>query len=121
MRDIVPGSRVLLLQGPMGPFFKQLANWLTARGAVCWKINFNGGDWFYYPGPNAVDFRGEIEEWPEFLEDFLRSREIDKVFLFGACRAGPDGRLRPRMSVRRIVTVIGGRNSFATLVMVIQG
>lgn len=86
MRDIVPGDRVLLLQGPMGPFFKRLANWLTARGARCWKINFNGGDWLYFRGPNAVDFRGEIEEWPEFLEDFLLSREIDKVFLFGDCR-----------------------------------
>jgi len=38
------GKRVLLLQGPQGPFFRRLAADLTEAGAVVHKVNFNGGD-----------------------------------------------------------------------------
>ena len=86
MKDVLPGHRVLLLQGPMGPFFKRLAERLSSQGAFCWKINFNGGDWFYFRGSNAVDFRGEIEEWGGFLRAFLLGNRIDLVYLFGDCR-----------------------------------
>ena len=38
---------LLLLQGPMGPFFARLAAVLRTRGQTVSKVNFNGGDeWF---------------------------------------------------------------------------
>lgn len=86
MKDILPGDRVLLLQGPMGPFFKQLGDRLASQGARCWKINFNGGDWFYFRAPNALDFRGKISQWAAFLREFLVSNTIDQVYMFGDCR-----------------------------------
>ena len=48
--DELTGSRrVLLLQGPIGPFFWRLANFLKIRNADVVKINFNGGDALFYP------------------------------------------------------------------------
>ncbi|MFA5593579.1 MAG: capsular biosynthesis protein [Micavibrio sp.] len=79
------GKRVLLLQGPVGPFFYNLAQDLRDMGAEVLKINFNGGDWLYYPS-NAVNFRGRMEEWEGFLDNFLQKQAIDAILLFGDCR-----------------------------------
>lgn len=79
------GKRVLLLQGPVGPFFARFAADLRAAGAEVFKVNFNAGDWFYYPR-GAVNYRGRMEEWPAWLEQRLRTLGIDVVFLFGDCR-----------------------------------
>ena len=38
------GKRVLLLQGPVGPFFALLAQDLREAGAEVFKVNFNAGD-----------------------------------------------------------------------------
>lgn len=74
-----------MLQGPLGPFFKRLAHDLTKVGAEVSKINFNGGDWLFFP-TGAISFRGHIDEWPAFLEKILCEKEIDVVLLFGDCR-----------------------------------
>src|SRR5207253_3330067 len=42
--EALRGKRVLLLQGPVGPFFRRLAARLRAAGAEVHKVNFNGGD-----------------------------------------------------------------------------
>lgn len=78
-------KRVLLLQGPLGPFFRRLARDLEGVGAEVFKVNFNGGDWLFYPS-KAINYRGGIEDWPEFLERLLTELRIDVVFLFGDCR-----------------------------------
>ena len=79
------GKRILLLQGPMGPFFSRLARDLRHAGAKVYKVNFNGGDWLFSPS-GSISFRGRPEEWPDFLERLLIERRIDMVFLFGDCR-----------------------------------
>lgn len=78
-------KRVLLLQGPLGPFFRRLAKDLEACGAEVFKVNFNGGDLFFYP-VGAINFRGSLEEWPAFFEKMLADLKVDIVFLFGDCR-----------------------------------
>jgi capsular polysaccharide export protein len=79
------GKRVLLLQGPVGPFFARLAADLRAAGADVLKINFNAGDWLFYPR-RAVNYRGSMEAWPAWLEAQLRRQHVDAIFLFGDCR-----------------------------------
>lgn len=79
------GRRVLLLQGPVGPFFARLAADLRAAGAEVFKINFNAGDWLFYPR-NAINYRGTMDAWPEFLAEQLSQLRIDTVLLFGDCR-----------------------------------
>ena len=79
------GKHVLLLQGPLGPFFRRLSRDLIASGARVSKVNFNGGDWLFYP-TGAIQFRGRIEEWPSFLATLLAEFKIDVILLFGDCR-----------------------------------
>ncbi len=79
------GKRVLLLQGPLGPFFRRLARDLEGVGAQVYKVNFNGGDWLFYP-VGSVAFRGRMEEFPQFFEQLLTERRIEVVLLFGDCR-----------------------------------
>lgn len=79
------GKRILLLQGPVGPFFRLFAADLRNVGAEVYKVNFNAGDWLFYPN-DAVNYRGSMEEWPAEIERLLTSLQIDIVFLFGDCR-----------------------------------
>ena len=79
------GKHVLLLQGPLGPFFRRLSRDLRQIGARVSKVNFNGGDWLFYP-TGAVQYRGHMEEWPLFLARLLAEQEIDVVLMYGDCR-----------------------------------
>lgn len=83
--SVFKGKRVLLLQGPVGPFFRRLEQDLTQAGAQVFKVNFNGGDWFFYR-KNAFNYRGSMEEWPLYLESLLKQLHLDAVMLFGDCR-----------------------------------
>ena len=74
-----------MLQGPMGPFFRHLSRDLRQVGAEVFKVNFNGGDWIFYP-QRTMNFRGRPAEWPAFLEKVLTGLKIDVVLLFGDCR-----------------------------------
>jgi len=87
VRTELGAKHALLLQGPVGPFFRFLADELRAGGAEVTKVNFNAGDALFYRGSDAVPFRGSAEEWPQFLADLLETRAIDAVFLFGDCRS----------------------------------
>jgi capsular polysaccharide export protein len=82
---VFKGKRVLLLQGPVGPFFRRLARDLTQAGAQVFKINFNGGDWLFYPG-DAFNYRGRMEDWPAYFEQMLEQLSVDVTMLFGDCR-----------------------------------
>ena len=79
------GRRFLFLQGPPGPFFRQLGEEMAREGIPVHRINLNGGDRRDWP-EGAVDFRGRFSEWPVFLDTFLRENGITDVMLFGDCR-----------------------------------
>lgn len=78
-------SNILLLQGPIGPFFSYLAHDLKRAGANVFKINFNGGDMLFYPF-GSINYTGNLDEWPSFLEGFIKEKGIDLILLFGDCR-----------------------------------
>ena len=77
---------VLFLQGPLGPFFSELAATFATAGYATHKINFNGGDRFYADANCIVDFQGRPDEWPAFLQEYLLKHNILAVFLLGDCR-----------------------------------
>jgi len=76
---------VLLLQGPLGPFFKQLSSALEQAGETVYKIDFNGGDQFFSPF-GSIAFTAEPGLWPQFLTDFIAEHGIETVFAYGDCR-----------------------------------
>jgi capsular polysaccharide export protein len=89
--DELTGSRrVLLLQGPIGPFFWRLANFLKIRNADVVKINFNGGDALFYPAwisPGTVyTFKASATKWRPFLREVMDRHSTDALVLFGDCR-----------------------------------
>lgn len=77
------GLRVLLLQGPNGPFFRRVARGLEEVGAIPLKINLNFADWLFFRGRRVTNYRGTFEDFPAFLERYLAEERIDVVFLFG--------------------------------------
>ncbi|MFW7381315.1 MAG: capsule biosynthesis protein [Oligoflexus sp.] len=77
---------ILLLQGPMGPFFARLRDQLQAEGHTVYKINFNGGDVHYYQDERTHTFQGRLTEWEEYLHNFLSRRRIQAIFAYGDCR-----------------------------------
>jgi capsular polysaccharide export protein len=80
------GKKVLLLQGPIGPFFQRLSLDLRDVGATVYKINFNGGDWLFYR-KNVFNYNKHLSLWPAFFEEFIQKYQIDVVLLFGDCRS----------------------------------
>jgi capsular polysaccharide export protein len=85
MLRLLADKSVLLLQGPMGPFFQRLGRDLQSVGATVFKINFCGGDQLFYRD-GAIRYTGTAADWPDFLERFLDANRIDAVLLFGDCR-----------------------------------
>ncbi len=86
MLEQLANRRVLMLQGPMGPFFANVAKRLRKQGATITKVNFNAGDHLYYRGPEVVAYRSTFGVWPSFFEALVRDRGIEAVVLFGDCR-----------------------------------
>ena len=78
-------KNILLLQGPVGPFFRRFSSDLRNCGAKVNVVNFNGGDWFFNP-KTSISFRKHPREWRAFFENLLNDLDIDVVFLFGDCR-----------------------------------
>ena len=73
--------RFLLLQGPIGPFFRMLGEALEARGHGVHKINFSGGDVAF--DPKGTSFTGKPVEWPSFLLRVCNRNSITDLILFG--------------------------------------
>jgi len=79
--------RFLMLQGPHGPFFGQLADMLRLTGAEVWRIGVNAGDeamWGRRPGYLA--FRGDPADWPAFLAAEIAAKRITDIVLYGDTR-----------------------------------
>ena len=77
---------VLFLQGPVGPFFSLFAHDLESRGFKVFKVNFNGGDSFFYRRSRSINYRGKLKDWEGYLERTLQNRDIGRIYLFGDCR-----------------------------------
>ncbi len=86
MLDELAGRRVLLLQGPNGPFFRRLAQELKGAGAIVRKIHLNPADAFYFLGLSGDSYRGTFEDFPQYVAEYVRQHEIEACFLFGDYR-----------------------------------
>lgn len=96
--------RVLLLQGPVGPFFSRLQAFLDEAGFDCWRICFNAGDLVYARRRKRLRFGGGEAEWQAWLEAACRNRQIGCIVLFGSER--PAHRIARAVAQRHGVRVI---------------
>lgn len=78
--------RVVLLQGPVGSFFRRAQDYLNANGFDAWRICFNAGDRLYARSEKTMHFSGAPESWRNWFNGLLRENGFDAVVLFGAER-----------------------------------
>ncbi len=78
--------RVLLLQGPVGPFFTELQETLSVVGFATRRVVFNAGDKLFAPPRNAVYFTGTLSEWETWLRFEIAQNRPDTIVLFGSSR-----------------------------------
>lgn len=72
----------LLLQGPPSRFSAALSKGLQSRGAKCLKINICLGDWLFWQGSDAINYRGSLIDWPAFLTDFIKQHEVTDLVYY---------------------------------------
>jgi len=78
--------RFLFLQGPHGPFFRQLGAMLRRAGAEVWRIGFNRGDQAFWGRDGFIPFSGDHSTWPVVLEDHFERLQITDLVLYGDTR-----------------------------------
>ncbi|ELN8243103.1 capsule biosynthesis protein [Campylobacter coli] len=78
------GKTVLLLQGPVGTFFHRLAIKMEKNKTKVLKLNFNGGDFFFYP--NGKRCKCDEKDLENFYESFFKEKKIDAIVMYNDCR-----------------------------------
>lgn len=78
--------RVVLLQGPVGSFFRRAQDHLNANGFDAWRVRFNAGDRLYSRGDKTLDFIGNVDTWRLWFTEIIRENGFDAVVLFGSER-----------------------------------
>ncbi|TKX32207.1 capsule polysaccharide modification protein KpsS [Campylobacter aviculae] len=78
------GKNVTLLQGPVGTFFYRLAKKLIKYNAKVSKINFNGGDFFFYP--TGTSYTDKEQNLSLFYENFFKQHHTQVILMYNDCR-----------------------------------
>ncbi|ECK7919325.1 capsule biosynthesis protein [Campylobacter coli] len=78
------GKTVLLLQGPVGTFFHRLAIKMKKNEAKIFKLNFNGGDFLFYPSGKRC--KCDEKDLENFYENFFKEKKIDAIVMYNDCR-----------------------------------
>ncbi|HGH3372020.1 TPA: capsule biosynthesis protein [Kluyvera cryocrescens] len=129
INTLLSGKRYLLLQGPMGPFFNDMAEWLESQGREATNVVFNAGDRFYCRKRQYLTYTQTPKEFPHWLKEAWQQYPFDTILCFGDCRllhqaakrwaqakgvrflAFEEGYLRPHF----ITLESGGVNAYSSL------
>jgi capsular polysaccharide export protein len=101
--------RFLFLQGPLSPFFSEIATGLRSLGHGIHCIQFNFGDRLFWHHAGALRYRGRLADWPDFIDAFYAKHGITDIVLLGEQRAYHRGAIeaaKPR-DIRVTVTDFG--------------
>lgn len=77
----------LFLQGLPSPFFSRVAQGILALGPRVTGINFCVGDTLFWRGPNTVNYRGHLSDWPNYIANFLDENKVTDIVLLGEQRS----------------------------------
>jgi capsular polysaccharide export protein len=76
----------LFLQGHPSSFARHLGDALEAAGCRVLRINFCFGDWAYWLGRPAVNYRGTFANWDSYLRDFIERENVTDILYYGDCK-----------------------------------
>ena len=79
-------NRILLLQGPVGPFFSELHTALSDAGLETRRVIFNGGDKIFSGTKECIYFNGTQSEWETWLRFEIALLRPAAIILFGCER-----------------------------------
>ena len=74
--------RLLFINAPFGPFFRELAQTLEAAGCQVFRIVVEGGELMETRSKNRIRFNGGDRDWGTFVEQRIRTLKIDGVVTF---------------------------------------
>jgi capsular polysaccharide export protein len=77
----------LFLQGPASPFLGRLAEAVENKGASIRKISLCLGDVVFWWPKESNFFRGRANDWPVYLNCYIRDHNITDVVMLGDGRA----------------------------------
>ena len=86
VKKLLSGERYLLLQGPMGPFFTFLSEWLESHKREVVNVVFNGGDRFFCRKRNFLTYLRKASEMACWLNEVHHHYRFDTIICFGDCR-----------------------------------
>lgn len=86
INTLLSGKNYLLLQGPMGPFFNEMAEWLESQGRQVTNVVFNAGDRFYCRNRQYLAYTKTPREFPHWLKETWKENPFDTILCFGDCR-----------------------------------
>ena len=78
--------RVLMLQGPVGPFFYELHKSLLGQGFAVTRVLFNAADQFFAQSSDCIRFSGTAAEWETWIRFEISRNAPDAIILFGSSR-----------------------------------
>jgi capsular polysaccharide export protein len=86
--ELRPETRTFLfLQGPHGPFFRQLARTLRAAGAATFRVGFNRGDAVFWGDRRSyLAETGPPATWPARIAGILAARGVTDLVVYGDTR-----------------------------------
>jgi len=87
LTQLAKSQRVLLLQGPVGPFYDRLTRWLRAGETEVHRVVFQGGDLHDCQLLEPIAYQHTLAEWPEFLAALIDRLKIDCIVMFGQSRS----------------------------------
>ncbi|VFS71080.1 Uncharacterised protein [Kluyvera cryocrescens] len=76
INTLLSGKRYLLLQGHMGPFFNDMAEWLESQGREAVNVVFNAGDRFLLPETRISDVHANSS-----TVSTLVKRDMARIFI----------------------------------------
>ncbi|WP_374764244.1 capsular polysaccharide export protein, LipB/KpsS family [Yunchengibacter salinarum] len=77
---------VVLLQGPLGPFFADLARAMRSQGWRTVRVFFNAGDAYYGWAEQEVPYQGRPESWAAFFDQLIADQAPHAVLAYGDSR-----------------------------------
>ena len=93
--------RAVLLQGPVGPFFRKLRKALDASGYDAWQVSLNAGDTLFAGrGRKCIPYRDGDRSWESWFRDLLIEGGFEHVILFGSERPA-------HSTARRVASSLG--------------
>lgn len=74
---------ILFLQSHPSWFARRLASAFENEGCRVLRVNFCAGDAIYWVGRSALNFRGGLSDWPQYLHRLIARERVTDILYYG--------------------------------------